>query len=187
MKQFRLILLALLFISISTNTFAGDKFGIRAGWQTSNISLNSYKNLNTFYAGIFKEKKILPLIRFGAGIEYQQSGSEFSTDNIMKLHYISVPLYLKVKLGPLYAVAGGAPSFKIAETWELETAKESYKDLSDINTFDLPIFAGVGFNILLLRIEARYYWGTMELSNSSASVASGTKNQYFQLGVGLAI
>ena len=185
MKQIKLLLLAILIIGISSNTFAGDKFGIRAGWQSSNLSIGSFNNLNTFYLGVFKEQKIIPFLRFGGGIEYQQSGAEFDANNLLKMHYISIPLYLKLKLGPIYALGGGAPAFKVGETWELEDKHIDYKDLSNLNTFDFPVFAGIGINILILRIEARYYWGTMEIGNSS--ITKGTKNQYFQLGLGLAI
>ena len=185
MKHIKLLFLALLIIGVSSNTFAGNKFGIRAGWQTSNISIGNFSNLYTFYLGVFKEQKIIPFPRFGGGLEYQQSGAKFDANNILKMHYITMPLYLKVKLGPVYALGGGAPSFKIAENWDIEEAHQEYKDLANLNTFDFPIFAGVGINILILRIEARYYLGTMEIGQGS--ITSGTKNQYFQLGLGLAI
>ena len=185
MKQIKLLFLALLIIGVSSNTFAGNKIGIRAGWQASNLSIGNFNNLNTFYLGVFREQQIIPFFHFGGGLEYQQSGAEFDAKNLLKMHYISIPLYLKLKLGPIYALGGGAPSFKVGESWEIEDIHEEYKKLAELSTFDFPVFAGLGINILVLRIEARYYWGTMEIGEGS--VTAGTKNQYFQLGLGLAI
>jgi len=50
--------------------------------------------------------------------------------------------------------------------------------------FDVPVFAGVGFQILMIRIEARYHWGTMSLYDSTIDPY---KTQNFQIGLGIAI
>ncbi|MCK5847225.1 MAG: outer membrane beta-barrel protein [Bacteroidales bacterium] len=193
MKQFKLLLVSLLVFGLSFNSFAGDKFGIRAGWQFSNFHNSSSspaftimdEYLNSFYIGIFKEHKIIPLFRLGGGLEYSQIGSAYDSDNLMKLHYLSLPIYAKIKLGPVYGLLGGAPAFKVGETWKLDIGADASKELFNANTFDLPVFAGLGFNILMLRIEARYYWGTMDVSGNA--LFSGYKSQQFQLGLGIAI
>ncbi len=189
MKQIKLLLIVLLVSAISTSTFAGDKFGIRAGWQYSNM-YNSGSSINdnalsSFYLGIFKENKIIPMFRLGGGLEYSQIGSTDGNDEQMKLHYLSLPIYAKVKLGPIYGLVGGAPAFKVGETWDIDTGADAAEELFNANTFDLPVFAGVGISILMLQIEARYYWGTMDVSGNALN--AGYKNQQFQVGLGLAI
>ena len=190
MKQVKLLFLALLIIGISSDTFAGDKFGIRGGWQYSNLYDGSSSlgddALSSFYIGIFKEKKIVPLFRIGGGVEYSQVGVSMSgSSDKMKLHYLSLPIYAKVKLGPVYGLLGAAPAFKVGESWDVKAGGAAAEELFDANTFDLPVFAGIGINILVLQVEARYYWGTIGISGNSAM--PGIKSQQFQLGLGLTI
>ncbi len=190
MKQIKLLFLVLLIIGISSETFAGDKFGIRVGWQYSNLydgsSTLGDDALNSFYLGVFKEKKIIPFLRLGGGVEYSQVGVSMSgSSDKVKFHYMSLPIYAKVKLGPVYGLLGAAPAFKVGESWDVQAGGAAAEELFDANTFDLPIFAGIGINILVLQIEARYYLGTMELSGNSAM--PGIKSQQFQLGLGLTI
>jgi len=189
MKQIKLLFLALLIIGISSDTFAGDKFGIRAGWEYSNLydGSSSYGDgaLSSFYIGIFKETQIIPLFRLGGGLEYSQVGVSIGSSDKVKFHYIDLPIYAKVKLGPVYGLVGAAPAFKVGESWGGGAGGDAAKELFNANTFDLPVFVGIGVNILVLQIEARYYWGTMDLSGNS--VMPGIKSQQFQLGLGLTI
>ena len=190
MKTLKIIGLFIFLFSISTNSFAGDKFGIRAGYQAANLYNGSsalYKTHHTFYVGVFKDVKILPLLHFGAGLDYFQGGSEKDNDNNITLHYISVPVNLKLKLGPFFALAGVAPSFKVHENWT--TAGKELNPGSDLksNTFDLPAFAGIGFKISIISIEARYYYGTMSVNSNSLSGFDGYNNQYIQLGLAVSI
>lgn len=184
MKKF--IIITLVLLSAVQSNFAQDKkpgkFGIRAGWHAAIIVLDGAQiattdPLNTFYVGIFKEKKLVPMLRFGSGLEYFQNGFESNLIDLQrKLHYLSVPLYLKVKLGPIYATGGTALNFKIAENTKfLDASMDPLTEKSKI--FDLPLQAGLGVKILMLSLEARYNWGMLNLNDI------GSKNQYFQLGL----
>ena len=186
MKKF--IMIALVLLSAVQLSFAQDdkpsKFGIRAGYHAAMISRNGNQvagtvGLNTFYVGIFKEKKLIPMLHFGSGIEYFQNGFESNLIDLKrKLHYVSVPMYLKVKLGPFYATGGTALNFKIAEN--IKFLDESMDPLSEKSKiFDMPLQVGVGFKILMVSIEARYNWGMMNINDI------GIKNQYLQVGLGV--
>ena len=184
----KIILITLVLFSAAQLSFAQDekpgKLGIRAGWHFAIIDLDDAQfagtdPLNTFYVGVFKEKKLIPMLRFGSGLEYFQNGFESnSVDLQRKLHYLSVPLYLKVKLGPVYATGGTALNFKVAENNKF--LDESMDPLAQkSNWFDMPLQVGLGVKILMLSLEARYNWGMLELNDI------GAKNQYFQLGLAL--
>ena len=183
MKNSAIILLVVFGAVLST--YAQDKksgkFGIRAGYHSAIIMVDgaqfaSTVALNSFYVGFFKERKIVPMLHFGTGLEYFQNGFESNLIDLQrKLHYVSAPLYLKVKLGPVYATGGTALNFKVAENNTLSDI--SGDPLSEkSNWFDMPLQVGLGVKILMVSLEARYNWGMLEINDI------GAKNQYFQLG-----
>ncbi len=188
MKKFKLSVLFIALIGITFSAQAQDKIGIRGGFQSGNFYDSGSlfdKNLNTFYVGVFKEFKIVPLVKFNAGIDFNQNGSINDSMSI-KLSYISIPLNAKIKLGPIYGVVGAAPSFKVAEKWELNESKidiDKYKS----NFFDVPVFIGLGFKVAIISIEARYYIGTMSVNDNTISGLKDFKSQYLQLGLALSI
>ena len=180
------IMITLVLLSAVQSSFAQDdkpgKIGIRAGYHAAMISIDGDQiagtvGLNAFYVGLFKEKKLVPMLRFGSGLEYFQNGFESNLIDLQrKLHYLSVPLYLKVKLGPVYATGGTALNFKVAENNKfLDESMDPLSEKSKI--FDMPLQLGLGFKILMLSVEARYNWGMLEINDV------GAKNQYLQLGI----
>ena len=186
MKTIKLLFLVIMISAYSVTTYAGGKYGLRAGYQASNIynngsSFNS-NTLNAFYVGMFAEQRIVPMLFFGSGSEYSQVGTMENNDMKSMLHYVSIPTYLKLKVGPVYAIGGAAASFKVYE-------KHYYKDIpqdpyANAGWFDIPVYAGVGIQILVFRIEARYNWGTFDLYSAPND---GYKSQYLQFGVAIAL
>lgn len=159
-----------------------DRFvsGIRGGWHTATLlkdgaEPNEANNLNSFYFGFFNDNKIAPLLYFGKGLEYFQNGLTYTGNSERKLHTLSVPLYLKLKLGPVYGLGGIAGNIKVAEKFTLgDNAPASGED-DKSNWFDAPVFLGAGVKILFVSVEARYHWGLVEVRND-------LKSQYFQFG-----
>lgn len=157
--------------------------GIRAGFQAATMVMDGNKpdtahSLNSFYVGFFRDNKIIPLLHFGTGIEYFQNGISYTDNSDRVLHTISVPLDLKVKLGPVFALGGIAANFKVSE--KVKIGGESINPLEGdkSNWFDLPVFLGAGLKLAFVTIEARYHWGLVEARN-------GYYNQYFQVGAGI--
>lgn len=188
MRRLSTITLILVLLLSAIQSYAGDKkVGIRGGYQVGNLYINGdamHGNFNTFYVGLFKEVKIIPLLKFGSGLDYYQNGTYKDSDNKINLHYLSVPLYLKVKIGPVFALAGAAANFKVGEKWTFAgNTFTSYKS----KTFDLPVFGGVGVKFAFLTIEARYYYGTMTINDNSLSATNGAHNQFLQIGLGVSI
>lgn len=193
MKTKITIFLTLLFITSFTavNAQSDNKDvtkGVRAGWQASNFyidgSSDGTTNLSSFYIGIFGEKKLIPLLRFGASLEYSQVGSVSSDidDTKYVMHYVGIPLYVKVKLGPVFALGGAAANFKVGEKLTFLGEDFEIPDDSKGNVFDVPIFLGLGVKILMINIEARYYWGMLDIDKSDDFTM---KSQYFQIGAGI--
>jgi hypothetical protein len=185
MTKIKLFLLVLFMASISISSFADGKKGIRAGYQMSNFYYNG-SGMNdaygSFYIGIFKEHKIVPMIHIGSGLEYSQLGSYTDNDNKVQMHYLSIPINVKAKLGPFYATLGASASFKVGEKWTIKGIEAD--PLEKANSFDVPVFVGAGFQFLMFRVEARYHWGTMSLYDNTLNPY---KTQNLQLGLALAI
>ena len=177
MKKTTLLALLVLTTVLSTYAQKSSKFGIRAGWSSASMfengsELPGAEPLNSFYIGVFKEYKLIPMLHAGGGLEYLQNGFEYKDiDQQSKLNYLSVPLYLKVKLGPVYATGGTALNFKVNESGVSPPSVEKS------NVFDLPLQVGIGVKILMFSVEARYNWGLLEVYNNAPA-----KNQYLQVG-----
>lgn len=155
------------------------KIGVRAGWNYAAMFIDGDQlagtdRMNSFYVGLFKEKKIVPLLRFGSGIEYFKNGYTLSGDLKREMHYISIPLYLKVKIGPVYATGGSGLNFLVSEKLP-ESALLDPLNNQKTSFFDMPFQLGAGLKILMFSIEARYNWGMFNVNGDA-------NDQYLQLG-----
>jgi len=141
--------------------------------------LSGTENLQAFYVGVFRDNKLIPLLSLGSGLEYVQNGYRIEDNDYKRvLHYISVPLHVKAKIGPVFGLAGFAPSIKVSEKIFENGDKRNPASDEKSEWFDVPFQAGVGVKILFFTIEARYHWGLMEVNR-------GNRNQYFQLGAAI--
>ena len=157
--------------------------GIRFGAHTATMmkdgdTPDSSNYLNSFYVGFFRDNKLAPMLFFGSGLEYFQNGFEYTRNSKRVLHTVSVPLDLKVKLGPIFALGGIAANFKVSEKLVVGDNKYDPGENQKSHWFDAPVFLGAGVKILFITIEGRYHWGIVEARNEYF-------NRYFQLGLGL--
>jgi hypothetical protein len=136
---------------------------------------DSVNALSSFYAGFFRSKKIASILHFDSGIEYFQNGIKYAKNSKRVLHTISVPLDLRLKIGPIYAVGGAAANIKVSEEFKLGDNSYKPSDTSKSNWFDIAAFAGAGVKVWILSVEARYHWGLLEVRNDLYS-------RYFQIG-----
>lgn len=189
MKRRILILTVLIFAGTlltwaqSNNSKEQRVGGIRAGWQAATLVKDGNRpdtaqNLNRFYVGFFRDTKIIPMLHFGSGLEYFQNGISYTNDFERVLHTISVPLDLKVKLGPVFALGGIAANFKVSEKVKIGGEYVTPLEGDKSAWFDAPVFLGAGLKIAFVTIEARYHWGLIE-------VRDGKHSQYLQIGAGL--
>ena len=107
---------------------------------------------------------MIPLLRLSYGLEYSQLGAD-----TYKLDYIGIPIAVKAKIGPVTGLVGSGINFKISEPDKADGA-------DSFTAYDVPVFVGLGFNILFLGIDARYQWGLTDLEGS-------INNESFQIGL----
>ena len=184
MKKLNLIfgLLLLFVLMLPAKAGGNDKIGgIRAGFHSAALfedgnMLQPTTHLQNFYVGLTREKRIVPVLNYGIGLEYFQNGGQTDNDNKRILHYVSIPVSIKPKIGPFFVRGGIAPSFKVGEKIYIDGEKFDPDEKAKV--FDAPVFLGAGFEILLITIEARYHWGLVEIDN-------GITTQYLQIGAGI--
>jgi len=165
----------------SFTSHAGEPFkkGPIAGWHYSDILKDGSSlyggHYNSFFVGFFSNKKLgsSELLQFNSAIMYYQNGSKENDDNWMRLHYLNIPVSLRVQVGPVYGFAGVNGAIKLGGENHTLGVKTNVKE---INTWDAGVHAGLGVKFWILGVEAKYNWGLVDLND-------GYKSQYLQLGI----
>lgn len=179
-----IIMLLIVHISNAQGEKSSNKVGgIRAGYHAATLVLpdndvDTTSVLGGFYAGFYRDNKVASILSIGTGLEYFQNGTQYSENSSRVLHTLSVPVSLKVNLGPVFALGGIGANFKVSEKLVYNDTNYDLSDDQKSNWFDAPAFLGAGVNIWKLTVEARYHWGLLE-------VIDGYHSRYFQLGAGL--
>jgi hypothetical protein len=163
----------------STNKIGGIRAGYHAATMVlSDSDVDTTNVLSGFYAGFFRDNKVSSILYLGTGLEYFKNGTEYSENSSRVLHTISIPVDLKVQLGPVFVLGGIGANFKVSEKLIYNDTSYDLGDDQKSNWFDAPVFLGAGVKLWFLTVEARYHWGLIEVNN-------GYKSRYFQLGAGL--
>lgn len=186
MKQFFALFILIAFTTVFAVTLKAqgkNSIGIRGGYQSSGLfndseRLTGTSNYASFYVGVFKEKKILPFLHWGTGLEYCQNGAGLAGDDKLVIKYLGLPVHLKAKVGPVYALVGVQPKVKLSEKVLAGNEKISPTDDQKSKVLDFPAYGGLGVNILIVSVEARYYYSLFETNH-------GARNAYLQLGATL--
>jgi hypothetical protein len=173
-----LIFLMALSLAVASAPLSAE-IGIRGGYIESNLKRSGdglFENhYSSFYAGLFTDNKIIPMIHFGSGLDYYQSGSQLDDNNKVALHYISVPLSLKAEIGPVHVFAGVHGAIRVATDLTIQgrsTPAEGY------SSYDAGGFVGLGIKIFFIGAEAKYNWGFVDIKD-------GYKNNFLQAGLTL--
>lgn len=191
------VLLTILTFSICFTSQAQVKasFGIRAGWNSSNISNTDGRYANSFYGGVnavirFSENYTLqPEINFttqNVNLFYQID--DYDPQTTLFLHGITVinKFYITERF---HFMVGPFFEFKIYEGWydRYEEGDYYYENPEDLLRYvDTGITGGFGFNIIPnLIIEARYKQGFVDMYEwwFDGNTENIHLNQTFQLGL----
>jgi hypothetical protein len=173
--------LAVFCLSSFTSHAGGGPFtkGPIAGWHYSDILKDGEslygENNNSFFVGFFSNRKLgsTKLFQIGSALMYYQNGSRKDDNNYIRLHYLNIPVSLRVQIGPVYGFAGVNGAIKLGgEQYTLGVKT----DVKSINTWDAGVHAGIGAKIFMFGVEAKYNWGLVDINN-------GYKSQYLQLGI----
>jgi hypothetical protein len=181
MKKLSMFFLILL---LASQVRAGDDEkdrpnGFRIGYVWSNLTKsgeNAADNLDGLYAGFVRSMKLAPLFKFETGMEFCMNGAKQTENSKLQLGYLVLPAQVKAQLGPLVGQVGVNGNFRILQKFTVNGNSVDIDDSNRAAFFDLAVNAGAGFNILALTIEARYYWGLID-------VRDGWYNRYAQLGL----
>lgn len=153
--------------------------GIRGGWMESKISKGGDSYLDakykSFYVGMFNDQELIPMLYIYTALDYYQTGSKYNDDNKLVLHYISIPVGLKLKIGPVQAFGGIHGAVKVSTAYTLLGQPVSSEKFS---TFDAGTFIGLGLNIAFIGAEVKYTKGLVDIN-------SGYKNNFWQGGLTL--
>lgn len=175
----RFLFLAAFFIaSLSFATVNGQGFGVRGGWQsaaTYNDGDKVQENINSIYVGIYRARPIgmKKLLNWVGGLEYSQQGHKDNDDNLRRLHYISLPLALRLRFGPVHFQGGVNTNLRIAE--KVLAMGEDITDQTKTQFLDFAYQLGAGFHFGRIGVEARYHGGLLDVND-------GNKNRYLQIG-----
>ena len=194
MKRVSLIVI-MLFISFATEAQVKVRFGIRAGWNSANISNTDGRYTNSFYGGVhavirFSEKYTLQpelnLTYQNVNLFYPIEDFDDKTKiwlhggSIINKFYLTKKFHLMV--GPFFGI-------KLYENWyeNFNDDEDYYDDPEDLlQYFDTGIVVGIGYNIIPnLLIEARFKQGFVDMYEwwYDGETNDSHLNQTFQLGL----
>lgn len=181
MKKIALSLVLVAMAAMVSLNAQERKSGIRAGYLRSATELDGTSALSGFYVGFSHDNPIgqSKFFYIHGGTEYTQAGWSITDNTFHRLHYISLPGALKVKLGPVFVQGGVALNFKVAERVYLD-GEDVKNDENKSKIFNLPGLVGVGLMLGPVTVEARYNYGFLTVNNDA-----GNHVGYLQLGAGL--
>ena len=158
---------------------AKNRRGVRFGYIDSKLDRGGAglfdRGYSSFYVGFYNDQRIIPMLYFSSGLDYYQTGSKQSEGNKLVLHWISVPLSLKLKVGPVHGFGGVHGAVKVSSKLTVVGADVSAKDFG---SWDAGAFVGAGIQILFISAEVKYNWGLVD-------IYSGYKNNFLQAGLTL--
>ena len=186
MKKLLLVTLAILALSQVKIQAQDDSNArthrIRAGWQralTKNGTDQVGGVLDAFYVGYVGDRPIASskVFFYSGGLEYLQNGWKTDNDNFRKIHYLSAPAALKVKIGPAFIQTGPNFNIRLGESYKL-LGEDALTDETKTAFFDFLWHFGVGVQISIVTLEARYSYGFTDVNH-------GNSNAYLQVGAGI--
>ncbi len=173
----KIILIAgLTFLLLNSNAQKKKQFGVRAGYLASYMTLNGemlgHANDN-YFVTIYRDTNIFPFLHFQSGLEYTKMGGSFNNHSHY-INYLGVPLGLKAKVGPIYALGGASFNIKLSEN----TSFPNTPFMGTSKWYDTNAFIGAGLEILIFTFDVKYIHGLTDINN-------GLKNNGYQIGLGL--
>lgn len=193
------LLFFLLGVLLSSGAYA--QLGIKAGVNQAvlngeNIDGDTrYKT--SYHAGLFYEAKLIGPLSVQPELLYSLQGGNIKSqfeDFDTKLHYFTVPVLAKVRVGPVFVEAGPQFSFLLNATKDGTQQVQgtggaaTYEDYrrsatGDFKRGDFSLCAGVGLKFSALLIGARFNAGLNDINdaqNLSGLNDARLKNRVFQ-------
>jgi len=178
MKNSKIIIAIVLFVSVSQLTFSQDKndwkFGVKGGVNFSNINTNDSSNnkaITGLNFGVFAKLPITQSFAIQPEMYFTTKGSELTYQSVFvdgtaqfDLNYIEVPVLavfkitknFNVQLGPYASYLVNA---NVKNVSDVNFNFENNIDSGDFTKFDTGIAAGVEFEAKSFSLGVRYNLG----------------------------
>ena len=170
------LIVAAIVLFAGTSAFSqGVDLGIKAGANFSNFAdASGFSNKTGFHAGVFGGIKFSGNVGIQADLLYSQQGAKFQGSEF-NLNYVNVPIVVKYYLFKgLNLQAGPQFGFVVDDNVSKVVSNVIKAEKSDISGV-----VGAGYDLLGIRIDARYNFGLTNTfeggdgKNSVYSVALG--------------
>ena len=194
MKKIAFIFLAVMLIgSFQAKAQLGVKIGYNFAKMSGDVSDGySEKSLNNVCFGAFFEKDLIPLLDIRAGVDFSPKGyREENGDmyNQAKINYLEIPVQIKLKVGPIYALGGVYGAYAMKGKYETETVSVDVDfDQMEMKRIDYGMKFGVGFQVGLGPLHAfaqgEYSFG---LQNLNKTDGEDSKNKVICVSAGVVL
>ena len=190
----------------SAETKLTPKFGIKGGFNFSNLYVDDVKDEHVKFGGNIGLFAKLPLVK-GLSIQpeilYSSKGAKVTYDNVFQgsgeyrfnLNYVEAPILLVVNLTPNFSISGGGYISYLAaaniKTVNSDGTVEGVNNLKadDFHRFDNGLVGGVSVDIQNFTVGARYSYGLQTIGKSgslSGDLTKDSKNSTASVFIGIA-
>lgn len=162
-----------------------QSMGVKAGLNISSVGGDSegIESRFGYHAGVFYDMKINDVLGFQPEVVFSSQGAQAEENSDLKIiyNYVNVPLMLKYYVNENLNIQGG-PQFGVLTSAKakLDDDDEDLKDM--LETFDMGVGLGLGYEINKLQFTARYNLGLTNTVSDSGD--EKFPNRVIQVGVG---
>ena len=190
-KCFNNVILIVLMFVASTTMSNAQTFGIRGGFNTSNISFSNLPDRSErygFHLGVFADVPITSgFMAIEPELSYSVKGATFKYTNVsqtLTLNYIDflLPLVFKIdafdlKVGPYAAYLVSTPDYAFTTSTTVM--------VNAFNKVDAGLTAGLAYNFSKLSVGVRYNQGLVNVTTDTSRPFMGDgKNAVGQVSLG---
>jgi len=178
-------------------------FGVKGGVNWSNLRVDDVTDENArfgFHAGFFARFASKGSLGFQIEALYDQKGStvnktfdQIDQQYTYKFDYITVPALVVIPLGEVFELQGGAYAAYMVLSEQTMTGdlgnSSSDPDDNQYHGFDYGLVGGVGINLGMAQIGARYEHGLGEVAGNETSrrVLGNSMNSTLQVYLAVAL
>lgn len=177
----KILLILTLFISVSVAKAQGFNYGVKAGWNFSNVNSSAFNSdfKHGFHAGVYANLSAV-IIAVQPELLFSQKG--FKNSNVdTRLNYIDIPVLVKLKVFPMISVDAG-PQYSILVSKATEVIANAPQTSPSYNNGELGGVVGMSLQVLRFGASARYCFGLQDLEDNGHA-----KNRLFQVSLSLKI
>ncbi len=158
--------------SIESKLFSNEEIDVRGGWHAG-IDIRAGEGLFFVHSGIYYQSMTAEILNTNGAISFEEES---------KIKYLKIPMNLGLRITEsggllnIHARGGIVPNLLVG----LNEVNGLTFDKDSLHDFSLGANVGVGVDILILTLDARYEFGLTDMFKGVDG-----KNNVFMLSVGL--